>query len=155
MKYGDVRNYVGHLRDTANRTSSDRVQEADIASTAPGDVVARIRRGMSMAEFKSLAEWLDMTDEKLAPLLGVSRATFHRRRQAGHLETPESERIVRFSRLMRRAVEALGSEEAAREWLKSPAMAFGGETPLSFADTEVGAREVEYLLGRLEHGVFS
>lgn len=155
MEYSDTKNYVGYLRETAGKTVRDRVQETDTVSAAPGDVVARIRRGMSMAEFRSLAEWLDMTDEKLAPLLGVSRATFHRRRQAGHLETPESERIVRFSRLMRRAVEVLGSEEAAREWLKSPAVAFGGETPLSFADTEVGAREVEYLLGRLEHGVFS
>jgi uncharacterized protein (DUF2384 family) len=31
----------------------------------------------------------------------------------------------------------------------------GGKTPLEYADTEPGAREVEDLLGRLEHGVFS
>ena len=54
-----------------------------------------------------------------------------------------------------RATEVFEDEAAAREWLKSPAVAFGGESPLSFADTEIGAREVEILLGRLEHGVFS
>ena len=33
--------------------------------------------------------------------------------------------------------------------------ALGGATPLDFAKTEPGAREVENVLGRLEHGVFS
>ena len=108
-----------------------------------------------MAEFEPRAAWLKVTDEELAPLLGISRATFHRRRKAGHLESPESEKLIRFARLLRRATEVLEEEEAAREWLKAPAVAFGGESPLSFADTEIGAREVEYLLGRLEHGVFS
>jgi putative toxin-antitoxin system antitoxin component (TIGR02293 family) len=40
-------------------------------------------------------------------------------------------------------------------WLKSPQKALGGKTPLEYSDTEPGAREVEDLLGRLEHGVFS
>jgi len=31
----------------------------------------------------------------------------------------------------------------------------GGETPLEYAETEVGAREVEDLLGRIEYGVYS
>ena len=96
-----------------------------------------------------------MPDEQLAPLLGISRATLHRRRKSGRLESPECERIVRFARLLGRATEVFEDEDAAREWLKSPAVAFSGESPLSFADTEVGAREVEFLLGRLEHGVFT
>lgn len=156
MRYDEIESYVKCLRESAkNRDGGGVVRESTSIADAPGEVVARIRKGMPMAEFRTLADWLDMTDEKLAPLVGISRATFHRRRHAGHLEPPESERIVRFGRLMGRAVEVLGDEPAAREWLKSPAVAFGGETPLSFADTEVGAREVEYLLGRLEHGVFA
>jgi putative toxin-antitoxin system antitoxin component (TIGR02293 family) len=57
--------------------------------------------------------------------------------------------------LLVRASEALGGEESARSWLAAPALAFHGECPLDFADTEIGAREVEALLGRIEHGVFS
>ena len=71
------------------------------------------------------------------------------------LEPPECERIIRFARLLRRATELFEDEGAARDWLKAPAFAFNGECPLSFADTEVGAREVEALLGRIGHGVFS
>jgi len=96
-----------------------------------------------------------MSEEELAPLLGISRATLHRRKKVGRLEPPESERLVRFARLLARATAVLESEAAAREWLKQPALAFLGESPLSFADTEVGAREVEALLGRLEYGVFT
>jgi putative toxin-antitoxin system antitoxin component (TIGR02293 family) len=145
---------VPQWRDGAGAAA--RVQDGVSAAVDdPAGVVARIRRGMPMAEFRALADWLDVPDEQLAAMLGISRATLHRRRKSGHLESPESERIVRFARLLARATEVFEGEEAAREWLKSPAVAFSGESPLSFADTEVGAREVEALLGRLEHGVFS
>lgn len=155
MKYSEPNDYVNHLRQASAAEFSVRMQEPATVADQPAAVIARIRRGMPMAEFDALARWLAISDDQLAPLLGISRATLHRRRKTGHLEPPESERIVRFARLLGRAVEVFGEESAAREWLKSPAVAFSGETPLSFADTEVGAREVEYLLGRLEHGVFS
>ena len=147
---------VSHLREEflPKRYSSILRDEPQVKDS-PADVVALIRKGLPMAEFHALADWLDITEEDLAPLLGISRATLHRRKKTGHLEMPESERLVRFARLLRRATEVFEKETAARDWLKSPAVAFSGESPLSFADTEVGAREVEYLLGRLEHGVFS
>ena len=108
-----------------------------------------------MEEFHALAAWLDVTEEELAPLLGISRATLHRRKKTGRLEMPESERLIRIGRLLGRATEVFEREQAAREWLRTPALAFRGESPLAYSDTEIGAREVEYLLGRLEHGVFS
>jgi len=155
MKQISSGNLVTALREAAMGRSSGTVREGRAVGDDPAAVVARIRRGMPMDEFRALAEWLEISDEHLAPLLGISRATLHRRSKTGHLESPESERIVRFARLLGQATELFGDEAAAREWLKSPALAFGGESPLSFADTEVGAREVEALLGRLEYGVFS
>lgn len=154
MKYSANSSLVSEMRAHSVLESGDRVREAT-GIDEPSVVIARIRDGMPMAEFDALAAWLELPGDQLAPLLGISRATLHRRRKSGHLESPESERIVRFARLMGRSVEVLGDEPAAREWLRTPAVAFHGESPLSFADTEVGAREVEYLLGRLEHGVFS
>jgi putative toxin-antitoxin system antitoxin component (TIGR02293 family) len=87
--------------------------------------------------------------------MGIARATLHRRKKTGQLDASESERLIRLARLMARATEVFESEESARSWLKRPALALAGESPLGFADTEVGAREVEFLLGRLEHGVLS
>ena len=47
-----------------------------------------------------------------------------------------------------------GDQAAAVTWLKSPCRALGGEVPLDFAKSELGAHEVENVIGRLEHGVF-
>lgn len=88
-------------------------------------------------------------------MLGISKATLHRRKLAGRLDSAESSRVVRFARLMGRAIEVMESEDRARQWLAAPQAALGGEVPLEYAETEVGAREVEDLLGRIEHGVCS
>jgi putative toxin-antitoxin system antitoxin component (TIGR02293 family) len=117
-------------------------------------LVEQIRHGLPMAEFRALIELLDVPEEDLGRLVGISPATLHRRKKSRRLAMPESERIVRFARLFGLAMEVFGSQEAAREWLKMPNPGTAGETPLSYADTEFGAREVENLLGRLDHGVF-
>jgi putative toxin-antitoxin system antitoxin component (TIGR02293 family) len=118
-------------------------------------MIGRVRDGLPMAEFHALRDLLGLTEERLAGLLGMSRATLHRRKTHGTLDRAASDRLVRFARLLVRAADVLGSEKAARSWLAEPAIAFQGECPLDFADTEIGAREVEALLGRIEHGVFS
>jgi putative toxin-antitoxin system antitoxin component (TIGR02293 family) len=118
-------------------------------------LIERVRDGLPMAEFHAAREQLGLTEERFGGLLGMSRATLHRRKKSGTLDRAESDRLVRFARLILRASAALGGIEGARSWLLAPAAAFHGECPLDFADTEIGAREVEALLGRLEHGVFS
>jgi putative toxin-antitoxin system antitoxin component (TIGR02293 family) len=117
-------------------------------------LVAQIRRGLPFAEFRALIVLLGIPEEDLGRLLGISPATLNRRKRAHSLAMPESERVVRFARLFGLAMEVFGTEEAAREWLKTPNPGTAGETPLSYADTEFGARAVENLLGRLDHGIF-
>ena len=118
-------------------------------------LISRVREGLAMGEFHALQDQLGVSEERLAALLGMSRATLHRRKKSGHMDRAESDRLVRYARLFSRASEALGGVVSARSWLVEPARAFRGECPLDYADTEIGAREVEALLGRLEHGVFS
>jgi putative toxin-antitoxin system antitoxin component (TIGR02293 family) len=121
------------------------------------DVAARVKAGLPVAEFDALRELLDLTVEGLAGRIGVSIATLSRRRQSGRpLDAGRSDRLLRFARLFRLATELHdGDEEAARYWLSKPARALDGETPLDHAETEAGAREVEDLIGRLEHGVYT
>ncbi len=63
--------------------------------------------------------------------------------------------MLRITEIIKRATEVLESEDEAIEWLKRPSRALGDETPLVYANTEVGSQEVMNLLGRIEHGVFS
>lgn len=119
-------------------------------------LVDMLHQGLPVTELESLQESLDIPMEKLLNVLGISKSTLHRRRKtAQRLDTPESDRVLRFARLMRRAVDVMESHEAARLWLKSPQIGLGGTIPLDYAQTEVGAREVEDLLGRIEYSVYS
>jgi len=81
--------------------------------------------------------------------------TLARRKKEGRFHSDESERVLRIASLFDRALQVLHSQDRVQLWFKSPQKGLGGKTPLEYADTEPGAREVEDLLGRLEHGVFS
>jgi len=118
-------------------------------------LIKAIRAGLPVGELIYLQGSLGVPMEKLVPMLGISKPTFHRRKAGGRLGPGESDHVVRFARLMGRAVEVLESEENARRWLTSPQFGLGGAVPLDCAATEVGAREVEDLLGRIEYGVYS
>jgi putative toxin-antitoxin system antitoxin component (TIGR02293 family) len=121
----------------------------------PAQLVEALRGGLPVQELQDLRACLDVPMDKLAPMLGISKATLHRRKAAGRLGPAESDRVVRFARLMGKAVEVLESEQDARRWLTSPQFGLGGAVPLNYAETEVGAREVEDLLDRMEYGVYS
>jgi putative toxin-antitoxin system antitoxin component (TIGR02293 family) len=116
-------------------------------------MVERVRDGLDFSEFHAFREMIGVTEEKLGALLGMSRATLHRRKKSGHLDRSESDRLVRYARIFDCAAAFFESPEAAAKWLGSPALAFNGETPLDYADTEIGAREVESLIWRIENGV--
>ena len=108
-----------------------------------------------MQELGDLQASLAVPLDKLVPILGISKATLHRRRAGGRLGPAESDRVVRLAKLMGKAVAVMECEENARQWLTAPQFGLGGAVPLEYAETEVGAREVEDLLGRIEHGVYS
>lgn len=122
---------------------------------APSELIEIIQSGLPVGELEALRESLDLPMEKLAPRLGLSKATLHRRKTSGKLDPGESDRVVRFARLVGKAVEVLESRDNARKWLTSPQVGLGGAVPIDYAMTEVGAREVEDLLGRIEYGVYS
>lgn len=115
----------------------------------------RIREGFSFRAVEKLQKSLGLPMEKVAAALGMSRATLHRRKLRGKIDSGESERLVRYQRLFARATELFGEADGARQWLNAPQHALGGAVPLDFAATEIGAREVENVLGRLEFGVYS
>jgi putative toxin-antitoxin system antitoxin component (TIGR02293 family) len=123
------------------------------------DNVTRVKQGLTLGEFDALRDLLDLTVEDFARRIGISIATLSRRRRevgGGRLDPEHSDRLMRYARLYWQAVQLLdGHAETARAWLKRPARALDGAVPLDFADTEVGAREVENLIGRLEHGVYT
>jgi putative toxin-antitoxin system antitoxin component (TIGR02293 family) len=122
---------------------------------SPQQVIDVINRGLPIGELEYLRSHLDVPIDRLTQNIGLSRATFHRRKAAGRLTADESDKVVRFAQLLGLANKVLENEEDARRWLTSPQYGLGGAVPLNYARTEVGAREVEDLLTRIEYGVYS
>jgi putative toxin-antitoxin system antitoxin component (TIGR02293 family) len=81
----------------------------------------------------------------------VPEATYKRRRSK--LRMHESERTERLARIIAAAEEVWENREDAREWLVKPHPELGGRAPITCAMTELGARQVEELLDRLEYGL--
>ena len=121
----------------------------------PTELIRQIQKGLRFSELETLQNSLHMPFEQLAAKLAISRSTLQRRKAAGRLSPDESDKIIRYSRLVRQAADFFGDIEKARAWLKHPQYGLGGAVPLDYATTEAGAREVENLLGRMEYGVYS
>lgn len=115
-------------------------------------VVAGIEHGLPVKAFEKLKDFLGVSRKALTEIVHISERTLSRRRT---LKTDESERIFRLGAVFQRGIEVLGSREEAQRWFTSAQKALGGVSPLSFCKTDPGAREVEDLLGRIEHGVLA
>lgn len=50
-------------------------------------VIARLKDGLEFRELEELRDFLDLPMDRLAGHLGISRATLHRRKVAGRLDT--------------------------------------------------------------------
>src|SRR5438034_5741650 len=121
----------------------------------PAELIQRIQKGLRCSELETLQNTLELPFEKLAAKLCISRSTLQRRKIAGRLSPDESDKVIRYSRLVQQAADFFGDIGKARAWLKHPQYGLGGAVPLDYAKTETGAREVENLLGRMKYGVYS
>jgi putative toxin-antitoxin system antitoxin component (TIGR02293 family) len=121
----------------------------------PVALIELLHAGFPFSELEALRDLLDLPMDRLAAHLSISRATLHRRKTAGRLDPGESDRVLRFARLLGLALTTMESLDAARRWLATAQIGLGGAMPLVFAETEVGAREVEDLLTRIEFSVYA
>ena len=113
-------------------------------------------RGLSPEVALDLAKRLGISQERLSELAQIAKTTLHRRiKDRQLLAQDESERVIRLFAIYQKAVEVFDDEDRATRWFSSHPKALGGKTPLEFMETEPGARYIEKLLGRIEHGVFS
>ncbi len=111
--------------------------------------------GLPVAAFARFAKVSGVPREALAATIHITLRTVQRRQDdTGRLSANASERLVRLAELYARASTVMGSDALAKQWMQTPREAFGGRTPFEMAGSELGAREVEDLLLRVEHGVF-
>lgn len=124
---------------------------------SPLDLADLIEAGLPRETAEQVREHMDLTEGEMAECLGVSTKTLQRlAKQPKALLSPiQGDRLYRLARIVAFAEEVLEDTGRAHTWLREPQRALGYRVPLDVMRTEVGAREVENLLGRIEYGVLS
>jgi len=115
----------------------------------------RVRAGLPYAALATLVARYALTGNEVVAVLRIPKRTLARRKLARRLPPDESDRLLRLARIGALAEEVLGAPERAAGWLRAPNRALAGAAPLHLLATEVGAREVETILQRLAHGIYS
>jgi len=115
-----------------------------------------VEHGLPYSAFERLVANTSLSSDDAIVLVNIPQRTLTRRKREGRFHQDESDRLVRASRIFARALSLFeGDRDATKHWLSEPQKALGGEVPFMLARTEVGALEVERLIGRIEHGVFT
>jgi putative toxin-antitoxin system antitoxin component (TIGR02293 family) len=135
-------------------TTLAELDKMDIEDPLALDTVART--GISSQVAVALGQRFEISQDILSELISIPKRTLHRKVAREEILKPdESERVLRIGKLYRRALQVFEDPKRATNWFSSKPKALGGKTPLELMKTEFGARLVEDLLGRIEHGVFS
>ena len=127
-----------YLTGFADSSSAFDAATARIAPAALGDLS---RRGYSEDEIFALV---------------VPKRTLARRKAANEpLTVEETDKALRLERIAVQAERVFGDADKAHRWLRKAKREIKGETPLAWLASEAGARVVEEMLFRIEHGIFA
>jgi|HubBroStandDraft_2_1064218.scaffolds.fasta_scaffold822941_1 putative toxin-antitoxin system antitoxin component (TIGR02293 family) len=118
-------------------------------------LIDAVRAGLPFRAIESFSSESGISVSEIASLIELPERTLARRKVVGRLTSEESERLLRLAKVFEQAVSLFeGNQQAAVAWLETPKRALGDKSPWTYLQTEIGAREVEDLIGQLEHGVF-
>lgn len=114
------------------------------------DLLRTIEGGLPVRVFDQFVEQTGLSADRVVELADISRRDLAARREDGHFSRAESDRLVRGARVVGGAIALFrGDRATAGVWLVSGQPTLGGSVPLDLARTDLGAREVERVMGTL------
>lgn len=118
-------------------------------------LLKQARAGISKKSLMNIAEAGGLSMKEISSLLPVSLRTIQRYSDADLLDPAVSEHALQIAEVISKGSFVFSSLHDLKQWLHTPSMALGNETPVSLLDTSFGARIVIDELGRLGYGVYS
>ncbi|RTM10872.1 MAG: DUF2384 domain-containing protein [Hyphomicrobiales bacterium] len=137
------------IEEVSRKLGGPSVLGADIRSQA--DLAMIVRRRLPLAALKGLS-LAGLSEQEIERFVIPQRTRRHRAEKNQPLTVEESDRAVRLVRIQALAEETFQDGAKANRWLRKELSELGGETPLSVAQTEAGARVVETILGKIAWG---
>lgn len=116
-------------------------------------LIEEIREGFGFGQVAALAKEAGVATDELIAFGIIPRRTFTHSKRNQRFTPAQSARLARFFRIQQKAKGTFGSAEKAMQWLKRPTRPLQDNAPISLLDTEEGARLVEDLLTRIDHGI--
>jgi putative toxin-antitoxin system antitoxin component (TIGR02293 family) len=95
------------------------------------------------------------SEEEIFALVVPKRTLARRKAAEEPLTVEETDKALRLGRIALQAERVFGEPEKAHRWMRKAKRELKGETPLAFLASEAGARVVEEMLFRIEHGIFA
>lgn len=92
------------------------------------------------------------SEQEVAEYVIPPRTRRHRQSRKERLTVEESDKLVRLARIQALAEDVFHDADKANRWLRQPLGILGRIAPLEFARTEVGARIIEQILGKIRWG---
>jgi len=128
------------------------VSAADRAAPA---LTAAVRAGLPYSAIEALGRASGLPTEVIVSVLRIPPRTLARRKATRQLSAEESDRLSRVARTAALALSVFEQPDRASSWLTASNRALGGAAPVSLLDTDIGAAQVDEVLRRIQHGIFS
>jgi putative toxin-antitoxin system antitoxin component (TIGR02293 family) len=132
----------------SHHESADKIAELVSADALPLAPATRARADI-------VNELIDQgySESEISDLVVPKRTLARRRADNELLTVEETDKALRLSRIAKQATGVFGDATKAHRWLRKPKRALKGETPVAFLASEEGARKVEEMLHRIDHGM--
>ena len=151
------------VRSGVGGTTAAKALKRHVSS---GQVIVRRSEAKSFfGSYKSMSGGIPSRAVRALEESGVTRddirqvipdRTLERRiAQGENLKLEEADGLARLVRVVALARRVFEDNTLADEWLRTPNPSLDNLIPIQMARTDLGGREVEAVLMRLEHGVFS
>jgi putative toxin-antitoxin system antitoxin component (TIGR02293 family) len=95
------------------------------------------------------------SEAEIFELVVPKRTLARRQAMKQPLTIEETDKALRLARIADLARRVFGDGEKAHRWLRKPKRELSGRTPLAYLASENGARTVEQMLQRIDHGMFT
>lgn len=140
-------------RRIAEALGGRKVLKADVGSAQA--LLRSVESGLPYASLDALTARFGLTRAEVAAAARIPLRTLARRKRERKLHADESDRLARLARVAAEAARLLGDEREAGAWLRDENIALGGQRPIDLLRSDLGARQVEDVMGRIEFGVYS
>lgn len=140
-------------RGVADRLGGKKLLKREVRSDL--DLVEAIKGGLPTRALEEVLRSGLFEPGELYDIVVPRRTLAHRKRKRQPLSPEQSDRLARIVHIAGTAEEALGDREKAARWLRKPNRGLHGKRPIDLVESDIGARMVARVLGRIEHGVYS